>query len=103
MLLVVLQRSEISGQKYLLAFHMPLFFFISGFVSGNRKNTKFLKWTVARFKRLMIPYFAFGSLFIVSYYVLSLVIGTDYNIVNALFGMITGQYGFVNKFLSGIF
>lgn len=103
MLLVIMQYCEITGQKYLLAFHMPLFFFLIGFVSGSRKNTKFLKWTVARFKRLMIPYLAFGSLFIVSYYVLSLLIGIDYNIINAFLGMVTGQYGFVNQFLSGIY
>lgn len=103
MLLVILQHSEISGQEYLLAFHMPLFFFLSGFVSGNRQNTKFLEYVKTRFKRLMIPYLVFGSLFIVSYYFLSIIIGKEYDIVNAFYGMLTGQYGFVSPFVSGIY
>lgn len=103
MLLVILQHSEIPGQQYLLAFHMPLFFFLSGFVSGNRKNACFFKYLSTRFRRLMIPYLSFGILFIVAYYFLSLIMGVDYDVLYALLGMVTGQYGFVNPFLSGIY
>lgn len=103
MLLVILQHSEISGQEYLLAFHMPLFFFLSGFVSGNRQKIKFIEYVKTRFKRLMIPYLVFGSLFIISYFILSMIIGKEYDIVNAFWGMLTGQYGFVSPFVSGIY
>lgn len=54
--------------QYIYSFHMPLFFVISGAVynlcieKGKYKNN--LKFITLKAKRLLIPYFAFGLLYI---------------------------------------
>lgn len=50
------------------SFHMPLFFFISGFLAAKALSMVTLKdktdYIVQRFKRLMVPYFCVGLLYI---------------------------------------
>lgn len=103
MLLVIIQHAVIPGWRYLLTFHMPLFFFLSGLVSGNKELPTFGKYAWTRFKRLMIVYFVFGLLDISIYYVGSIVIHKPYDIMMALLGVLTGQYGFVPTAFSGIY
>ncbi|WP_337137408.1 acyltransferase family protein [Morganella morganii] len=43
-------------------YHVPLFFFISGFFSDYKNNTNFKDFIKSRFKRLMLPYYAFTLL-----------------------------------------
>lgn len=39
------------------SFHMPLFFFISGFLSNNDRNIELKKFYIGKLKRLAVPYF----------------------------------------------
>ena len=103
MLLVLLQHSVVPGWRYLLTFHMPLFFFLSGLVSSNKELPSFGKYFWSRFKRLMIVYFVFGVFDVIIYYVFGLVTHQSYDILRAIVGIVTGQYGFVPVAYSGIY
>lgn len=103
MLLVFLQHSVMPGWEYLLVFHMPLFFFLSGLVSGEKELPSFGVYIKTRFKRLMIVYFVFGLLDVTIYYISGLITHKPYNIVMALLGIVTGQYGFVPDGYSGLY
>ena len=47
--------------NYLYSFHIPLFFFISGyFFPGMKNQLRFKEYFNKRFKRLMLPYFGYG-------------------------------------------
>lgn len=48
------------SHKVIYAFHMPLFFFISGMLFNKDKYTSFWGFLKARFFRLMIPYFIYS-------------------------------------------
>lgn len=50
-----------SFDHFIHAFHMPMFFFVSGFLYKN-KNTSFLTLLCRKAKSLLIPYFVFGFL-----------------------------------------
>lgn len=54
--------------KYIYSFHMPLFFFISGFVYkfniSKRKYIEFKPFLVSKFNRLMVPYLLVGILYV---------------------------------------
>ncbi|WP_338449552.1 acyltransferase family protein [Niallia oryzisoli] len=51
-------QGELRGQIY--AFHMPLFFFISGFLFSNRKYPDLKGFIFAKAKSLLIPYVSFS-------------------------------------------
>lgn len=53
---------------FIHAFHMPMFFFISGFFYDNKKN--FSVYVKNKAKRLLIPYISFG----IGHYVLWLIV-----------------------------
>lgn len=48
---------------WIYAFHMPLFFFLSGYLSENISNRG--GYLLRRFKALMIPYYSFGILMLI--------------------------------------
>jgi len=61
-LLVLFQHCGILS-SHILAFHMPLFFFISGLLYAKKKDFgSFDIFVKKRFERLIIPYFAFEIL-----------------------------------------
>lgn len=64
-------KLPIAFDTYIFSFHMPLFFFISGFlfnfVKYTESATNFVK---GRFRSLIIPYFAFAVLTCLFYYLL---------------------------------
>ena len=60
MIIVMVQHCNFPFGWYLLPFHMPLFFFLSGMVVGGRELPSFGKYAWSKFKRLMIPYFVVG-------------------------------------------
>lgn len=64
MIFVLLHHSGFPLGDYILAFHMPLFFVISGYLSNNigGYERSFKPYVKAKFKRLVIPYFAFEIL-----------------------------------------
>ncbi|WP_378950762.1 acyltransferase family protein [Pelosinus sp. sgz500959] len=76
MLLVLLHHCGYGGGNYILAFHMPLFFVISGYLySINQSVSKrnFSDFSKGRFVRLIVPYFAFEMVnLILSYAVIPL-------------------------------
>lgn len=45
--------------KYIYAFHMPLFFIVSGMLYSENKT--FIKLVKTRFRALVIPYIVFGG------------------------------------------
>lgn len=95
MLLVLLQHAVIPGWRYLCVFHMPLFFFLSGLVSGYKKMPPFGRYVRLRFKRLIIPYFAFGVIDVVLHTLLDMFYyHQGYSILGGLCGILTGQREF---------
>ena len=50
---------------YIHAFHMPIFFILSGYCFNEEKNRDTSKFILKRFKTLIIPYFIFGVLLFV--------------------------------------
>ena len=56
----VLDRSSIRYLFY--AFHMPLFFFVSGLVHHHKKSDSFLVFLKKNFRRIVLPYFFFALL-----------------------------------------
>ncbi|WP_234123164.1 acyltransferase family protein [Clostridium hydrogenum] len=62
MLLVILGHTSIpnSNLKLILSFHMPLFFFLSGYTFKLKGN--FLTYLKKKIKSLLIPYFVFSVL-----------------------------------------
>ena len=103
MLLVLLQHAGIPLWRYILTFHMPLFFFLSGIVSEGRKLPSFKDYVWNRFKRLMIPYFLFGIVSVLIQYAIDVVMHRSLDVPAALLGIVTGQYGFVPIDESGIY
>lgn len=72
MLVVLAHHSlPIALDTYIFSFHMPLFFFISGFLFDFSKyadsSSNFVN---ARFRSLMIPYFCFAIITCIFYYLL---------------------------------
>lgn len=57
---------------YVYSFHMPLFYFLSGYLLKTDASISFSMLALQRFKRLMIPYYLFG---IVHYFIYLIVKG----------------------------
>lgn len=79
---------------FIYSFHMPLFFFISGFCSEKilRLDTIHdkLHYVSNRAKRLMIPYFFIGVIYIPLKVILSDEVTTQINFKTLLFEFLTG-------------
>jgi acyltransferase len=90
-LLVIIHHSgfPILG-RFILAFHMPLFFFISGFLYRHTlaHKTSFMEYFTKNFRRLMIPYFLY---LIIDFLIQYAVSGGNFNLkadlVNRLYYM----------------
>ena len=63
-LLVILGHSAIPDSVYqmIYRFHMPLFFFLSGFLSHGEFSGQ---WAWRKVNRLLVPYFLYGLLYII--------------------------------------
>lgn len=65
MLLVLLHHSSVPNGEWILAFHMPLLFLLSGYADAHRERLglshprKFTEYFFNRFRRLVVPYFLF--------------------------------------------
>lgn len=59
MILVLIGHTSISSSlnKYIYTFHMPLFFFLSGYFFKNASDIKLITYIKYKFKKLCIPYF----------------------------------------------
>ena len=64
MILVLLHHSGFPLGQYILAFHMPLFFVLTGYLEhiggGTKRSLK--EYFKRRFTRLVVPYFTFETL-----------------------------------------
>lgn len=53
--------------KYAFQFHVPLFFFVSGFFFKNNNEENFINFVKKRINRYIVPYFVFNILYIIIY------------------------------------
>jgi acyltransferase len=59
-----------AGFRYLIyAFHMPLFFFLSGLVFHNRENEKYKDSLKKDIRRILVPYFIFAFVSLVLWWI----------------------------------
>ncbi|MCK5773556.1 MAG: acyltransferase family protein [Thermoplasmata archaeon] len=49
-------------QQYIYSFHVPLFFFISGFIFKSTRYGSYPKYLIKRVRSLLVPYFIFAFL-----------------------------------------
>lgn len=90
MIFVLLHHSGFPLGKYILAFHMPLFFIISGYIYQNNKpKESFFMYVKRRFVRLMIPYFCFEIINLVIWIILCYIRHESVNIIDAFISIIT--------------
>ncbi len=92
MILVLLHHSGIPYSEIILAFHMPLFFIISGYtesITDKAKKTSFKEYTWNKFKRIMIPYFAFEIINYFIWIIVCIIKGTKIPTLSALTSIIT--------------
>jgi acyltransferase len=66
--LVVLGHTMIDGtaRSYIYSFHMPLFFFISGYLFSTKKYATFKEFLVSKAKTLLIPYISFSIIALIA-------------------------------------
>ena len=87
--LIVLGHTLTFGnfRKFIYAFHVPLFFFLSGICFSKKDNVTFLK---RRLKSLYLPYIIMSFISILIYIFWGRYLGEsyDFSILNNLFGMI---------------
>ncbi len=58
--------------KFIHAFHMPMFFIITGFLFYNSYSKKFKEFLKTKSKQLLIPYFIFGFLHLLIFCLLNI-------------------------------
>lgn len=92
------------------AFHMPLFFLLSGLCFNEKKHTEFKRFLFIRFKTLIIPFLIFSIMLYlfwngILYFFVNGSIGTCSNLLNCLLNpaSVTSCYGAVNWFLPSLF
>lgn len=62
MILVLLQHANVPYGNWILAFHMPLFFVLSGYLEAVReKQESFGDYVRPKLQRLVVPYFLFEA------------------------------------------
>lgn len=78
---------DIFTEMHIYSFHMPLFFFISGYLFLNSKKVNFNEFTIKKISGLIKPYLFFGVVSILVGVILRIVSIADFrnNISNLLF------------------
>lgn len=101
MLLVLLQHANVPGGGWILSFHMPLFFLLSGYLASFREQ-KATFWTYIKpkFFRLLLPYFLFEGVNLLLWIVYQAQFGIRQNVADSLLSIFlctnryyTGFYG----------
>lgn len=75
--------------NYIYAFHMPLFFFLSGYVFSP--NKPFINYIKSRFNSLIIPYIYFSIISIALFYFLF-----DYNLIQMIKEFILSRRNYIS-------
>lgn len=70
-ILIVYGHVQISGvlTRYIYSFHVPLFFFISGYLFNSKKYTDFRLFLKTKIKSLLVPYFVFSLISYVIWFI----------------------------------
>lgn len=69
MIMVLLHHAAVPGNGWILAFHMPLFFLLTGYLeSFHEKQQSFLQTVKGKLVRLVLPYFLFEAILFVVYH-----------------------------------
>lgn len=82
-------------QNYLVSFHVPLFFFISGLLFKVKKET-FFSFVKRKFLTIMVPFYFFGLLYLIPYYFwgndVAVSLGkNNYSIINSILSLLYGS------------
>ena len=81
MILVIFGHCHCPVDKWLLAFHLPLFFFITGVVLSLKPIKRpFKSFLYSRFFRLIVPYFLFEAISLIISISLSVINGDRINL-----------------------
>lgn len=92
MILVLLHHSGFPYSKWILAFHMSLFFILSGYTESLRNSYNkqtFGSFALKRFKRLILPYFSFEIINLMIWYIRCLVLHKSIHFIQPLISIIT--------------
>ncbi|MDD3304283.1 MAG: acyltransferase family protein [Clostridia bacterium] len=65
--------------KYIYSFHVPIFFTISGFLFSLKPVERYKEFTIKKLKRIILPYFIFGLLFLIPYFMLGNTVTNEIN------------------------
>lgn len=95
---IIIHCDKLGGlTKYIVSFHVPIFFMISGFVFSIKENMKYKTFILEKFKRIMIPYFVFGFIFLIPLLLFGNGIGamlnreSEIDILKNIFGIFYGN------------
>jgi fucose 4-O-acetylase-like acetyltransferase len=89
MILVLLHHSGFPFGRYILDFHMPFFFILSGYIEKCRdEQLPFKKYVKKRFYRLIVPYFSFEFINLVIWYIICGMTEKTQSFLPALFSII---------------
>jgi len=72
-ILVVIGHSSIPEtlRKYIFSFHMPLFFFISGFLFNRTKYHTLGSFVLNKIRTILLPYIYFSIAIVIFYYLMN--------------------------------
>ena len=107
---VILGHINSPLNLFIFSWHMPLFFFLSGFFIDTKKSIN--DFVVNNFNRLMIPYFIFSTLALIIEPIKRTLLGReDIDVLSELIGIfffmdyphLINTYGFVLWFLPALF
>ena len=107
---VILGHINSPLNLFIFSWHMPLFFFLSGFFIDTKKSIN--DFVVNNFNRLMIPYFIFSTLALIIEPIKRTLLGReDIDVLSELIGIfffmdyphLVNTYGFVLWFLPALF
>ena len=68
-------------------FHMPLFFFISGFFLCN-KDLSFKSFLLKKFKTVLFPYYFWGVILIVYWWLISIIQGINVSVLRSILDLL---------------
>ena len=100
-ILVCLGHRDIpkSLSTWIYTFHIPVFFFLSGYVTKYEKYKNVKEFIVRKVKGLIAPYFSLGIVYIVLQFLYSLVFHNEFNTIkhlkNLLYGSRIGSSWFI--------
>lgn len=83
---------DVFTETHIYSFHMPLFFFISGYLFLNKKY-EFNDFIKRKFKSLLIPYFLFASISLVIGIFLRIIAINDFKSIISNFLFLEGTVG----------